>query len=67
MCNNVIRSNRDHEEYFTARFNCPHCGTSLGSYSYGREWCDSQKGEFISEIRNICASCGNELDWSEAL
>ena len=65
MNNKPIRTNHDKEEYFSARFRCPHCGTNLGSYSYGRLWCDGQMEEFIADTHNKCAVCRNELDWSE--
>lgn len=57
-----IRKNHDHEEYFTAQFICPHCKKTVGSYDYGRAWCE---GPQSMEHPQKCRNCGEPLDWSD--
>lgn len=54
----------DHEEYFTKRVVCGCCKKVIGSWDYGREWCDGSKEYFI-EHHKYCNECGHPIDWSE--
>lgn len=59
-----ISRDHDHEDYFSKSFTCGNCGESLGSYDYGRAWCDEDKEKFKKDHAN-CPKCGTKIDWSE--
>lgn len=61
-----ILKDHDHEEYFSKSVHCGNCGESIGSYSYGRSWCDQSKARFIKS-HGWCNACGKKIDWSEVI
>jgi hypothetical protein len=60
-----VRSDKDHEFYFTARFHCPNCSYSLGSYQYGRASMIQNKEIFVAKTDKQCLCCGQAIDWNE--
>lgn len=59
-----ILRDHDHEEYFTKSVECGCCGQTIGSWEYGRLWCNGDKEWFIDNHK-FCQYCGDKIDWSE--
>lgn len=59
-----ILKDHDHDEYFSMSVECGNCGAALGSWDYGREFCNGSKERFI-EQNLFCRRCGQALDWSD--
>lgn len=53
----------DHDEYFSMSVECGECGALLGSWDYGRAYCNGSKEWFIENHR-FCNRCGQAIDWS---
>lgn len=52
----------DHEEYFSKRVRCGHCGELIGSWNFGRLWYDGDDKKF-KEAHRCCPHCQTEIDW----
>ena len=73
MCNNTatavrprigtapIRTEADHDDYFTVKLRCPSCRSLLAVYSMGRAW--TQNGITPDDMTD-CIECGEKIDWS---
>lgn len=61
-----VLQDHDHDNFFSKSVECGNCGEVIGSWSYGRDWCDSPKKflKFFIEHHKYCNECGHPIDWN---
>lgn len=59
-----ILKDHDHEDYFSKSVECGECNAWLGSWDYGRAYCNGSKERFIENHR-FCNRCGKAIDWRD--